>query len=160
MIPDADPSCPPNACDLRSLRYAEHFCIWAIRTSVACSPQCRTLLREFESAFGSRAADGMSAWRALMEALAGGARRLRIGRPGLIQLTHDETSLARMLAAAQAHERDLFMAHARWIMGHERLDDLYDEARRFTGLLRERGHICALPEVCAGAAAERSLIAL
>jgi len=150
MTPDiSSAACGYSGCDLRNLRYAEHFCVWAMRTSVACSPQCRTLLREFESAFGRRAADGLECWHDLLKALTRGARKVRIGRPGLIQLTHDELSLTAMLAAAQAHDRDRFMAHARWIMAHDRLDDVYDEARRFTGLLRERGHLCRLPEASA-----------
>lgn len=142
----------PDAHDLRSLRYAEHFCIWAMRTSVACSPKCRTLLREFESAFGRRAPDGLTAWYHLLQALGEGARKVCIGRPGHIQLTHDELCIARMLGAAQTQDQDRFMAHARWIMAHNRLDRLYDDARRFTGLMRERGHICALPGPCANTA--------
>ena len=76
----------------------------------------------------------------------GGARKVRIGRPGHIQLTTDELTLVRMLAAAQAQDSERFMAHACWIMGHNRLDRLYAGAVRFTDMLRDRGHEFQMPE--------------
>lgn len=126
--------------DLRSLRYAEHFSIWAIRTTVACSPLCRTLMREFHSAFGPNMDEGRAAYQTLVEGLARGARKVWIGRPGHITLTSDELCMMLMLAAGQYEDQDRFCAHARWIMGHERLDDLYVRVRRYTDLLRARGH--------------------
>lgn len=126
--------------DLRALRYAEHFCVWALRTSVACSAQCRTLRQEFQRAFGSDDAAATDAYYDLLVRLGEGKRKVRIGRPGHIQLTADELTMARMLAAAQAGDVERFRAHACWIMGHNRLDALYASAVRFTGLLRERGH--------------------
>ena len=135
-----------DAFDLRALRYAEHFCIWAIRTSVACSSQCRTLNREFEHAFGSGTDVGVAAYHDVLCNLGHGRRKVRIGRPGHIQLTADELSLMLMFAAGQHGDRDRFDAQARWIMAHDRLDDLYASARRFTGLLAERGHHFRPPE--------------
>ncbi len=70
----------PSPYDVRSLRYAEHFSVWALRTSVACSPQCRTLLREFQTAFGPHNDDGISAYYALMTSLGKGIRKMRIGQ--------------------------------------------------------------------------------
>ncbi len=133
--PDALP-----AFDLRSLRYAEHFCIWAIRTSVACSSQCKTLVREFHHAFGPQAEAGMRAYHDVVHALGQGRRKVRIGRPGHIELTPDEISLMLMFAAGQAGDDDRFMAQARWIMGHDRLDELSASVGAFTHLLATRGH--------------------
>ena len=135
QLPDALP-----AFDLRSLRYAEHFCIWAIRTSVACSSQCKTLVREFHHAFGPQAEGGMAAYHDVVQALGQGQRKVRIGRPGHIELTPDEISLMLMFAAGQSGDRDRFIAQARWIMGHDRLDDLAAGVEVFTQMLAARGH--------------------
>ncbi len=133
--------------DLRELRYAQHFCVWALRTSVACSPQCRVLLREFDRAFAGQVDRGLAAWHGLIRSLAGARRRMLIGRPGHIALAHDERSLLALLAAAQADERERFMAHARFIMGHDRLDALYGDAQAFTRLLRDQGHFFSKPRM-------------
>lgn len=130
----------PSPYDIRALRYAEHFCVWAIRTSVACSPQCRTLQREFQTAFGAGNEDGTNAYFALLSCLGKGTRKVRIGRPGHIDMTADELSLVLMLAAAQAGDSERFMAHARWVLGHDDLQALYTAARRFTDHLQARGH--------------------
>jgi len=135
----------PMPTDLRALRYVQHFCVWALRTSVACSPRCRVLQREFDRAFAGGFDAGLGAWHGLIRSLAGGRRRLVIGRPGHVELTHDEGSLLALLAAAQAEDGERFMAHARFIMGHNRLDDLYDHARAFTRLLRNQGHFFGKP---------------
>lgn len=126
--------------DLRALRYAEHFCVWALRTSVACSARCKTLLLEFQRAFGPEDEVATQAYYDLLTNLGEGRRKVRIGRPGHIQLTNDEQTLVRMLAAAQAGDVERFTAHACWIMGHNRVDALYASAVRFTGLLLGRGH--------------------
>lgn len=132
--------------DLRALRYAEHFCVWAVRTSVACSAQCRTLMQEFQRTFGPKDQSAQTAYYDLLICLGEGKRKVRIGRPGHIQLTTDELTLVRMLAAAQAQDAGRFMAHACWIMGHNRLDRLYASAVRFTDMLRDRGHEFQMPE--------------
>ncbi len=135
--------------DLRALRYAEHFCVWALRTSVACSAQCRTLRQEFQRAFGAGDEAATEAYYELLVRLGEGKRKVRIGRPGHIQVTTDELTLVRMLAAAQDGDVERFRAHACWLMGHNRLDALYLGAARFTGLLRERGHVFQAPEAVA-----------
>ncbi len=137
----------PVPSDLRDLRYVQHFCVWALRTSVACSPQCRILLREFDRAFAGRIEDGLDAYHDLIRSLGKGRRQVRIGRPGHIELTHDERSLLALLAAAQAGDRERFQAHACFFMGHGRLDRLYDDARAFTRLLGRQGHFFSKPRM-------------
>ena len=137
----------PLPADLRQLRYVQHFCVWALRTSVACSPTCRILLREFDRAFAGQVNEGIAAYHGLIHSLAGAKRRLLIGRPGHIDLTHDERSLLALLAAAQAEDRERCLAHARFLMGHDRLDGLYDDARRFARLLRDQGHFFSKPRM-------------
>lgn len=137
----------PISTDLRELRYVQHFCVWALRTSVACSPTCRILIREFDRAFAGDLETGLGAYHALVRNLGKGRRKISIGRPGHVELTHDERSLLAMLAAAQGGERDRFLAHARFFMGHDRLDDLYASARDFTGRLRDKGHFFTKPQM-------------
>ena len=137
----------PIATDLRELRYVQHFCVWALRTSVACSPTCRILIREFDRAFAGDIEEGLGAYHALIRHLGRGRRKVSIGRPGHVELTHDERSLLAILAAAQAGDRERFLAHARFFMGHDRLDDLYAGARAFTGRLRDKGHFFSKPQM-------------
>lgn len=87
--------------DIRTLSYAEHFLIWAVRTSVACSVQCRTLHREFSHAFGGQESEGILAFHSIVSLLAKGRRKLRLGRPGHIETTRDEIALLALFAAAQ-----------------------------------------------------------
>lgn len=139
---------PPDALpsyDLRTLRYAEHFCAWALRTSVACSPQCRTLLCEFHRAFGDQKDEAIASYHDLITCLGQGIRKVRIGRPGHIHLTADELSLVHMLGAAAYRDRDRFEAHARWIMGHDHLEPLYQASQHLTTLLENRGHTFRKP---------------
>ena len=133
--------------DLRDLRYVQHFCIFALRASVSCSPKCRILLREFDRAFGGDVGDGFSAYLDLVQSLGKGRRKVAVGRPGHVELTHDERTLLALLAAAQDQDRARFAAHACFFMGHNRLDRLYDDARAFTGLLRNHGHFFAKPKM-------------
>lgn len=126
--------------DLRQLRYAEHFLTWALRTSVACSPQCRLLQREFAHAFGPEPSEGLKAFHGWLLALAKGRRRLEIGRPGLIALTRDEEMLLSLLTHAQTQEVDRFTAQARFVMGAEPSGDLYAVARHLMELMAQRGH--------------------
>jgi hypothetical protein len=135
----------PTATDLRELRYIQHFSVWALRTSVACSPTCRILLREFDRAFAGDIEQGLASYHAFIRHLGQGRRKISIGRPGHVELTHDEQSLLALLAAAQTGDHERFLAHARFFMGHNRLDDLYDSARDFTGRLRAKGHFFSKP---------------
>ncbi len=144
MLTDVSDAIPT---DLRDLRYVQHFSLWAIRTSVACSPHCRTLLREFNRAFAGRFDQGVAAYHALVRDLGGARRKTTIGRPGHIELTHDELSLLALLAAAQNDDRERFLAHARFVMGHNRLDPLCASAGTFTRLLREQGHFFSKPRL-------------
>lgn len=137
----------PISTDLRELRYVQHFCVWALRTSVACSPTCRILLREFDRAFAGDVEAGLGAYHSLIRNLGHGRRRISIGRPGHVELTHDERSLLAMLSAAQGGDRERFLAHARFFMGHDRLDDLYASAGAFTGQLRAKGHFFSKPQM-------------
>lgn len=130
--------------DIRSLRYVEHFLAWALRTSVACSPQCRTLQREFIHAFGAEPSAGIQAFHSWLMALSQGQRRLEIGRPGLIELTRDEEALLALLASAQAGDRDRFLAQARWLMGTEPDAGLYAAGQGLMALLNGRGYQIAL----------------
>ncbi|MFT3996936.1 MAG: hypothetical protein QM667_05985 [Asticcacaulis sp.] len=141
--------------DLRSLRYTEHFLAWAVRTSVACSPHCRMLQREFAHAFGPDPVEGITAFHGWLIALSKGRRKLEIGRPGLIELTRDEELMLALLGAAQASEETRFMALGRFVMGAEPGADLYEAARGLMTRLVQRGHALPerpLPEVvpCAG----------
>ncbi|ADU12990.1 hypothetical protein [Asticcacaulis excentricus] len=126
--------------DLRQLRYAEHFLTWALRTSVACSPQCRLLQREFGHAFGPEPSEGLKAFHGWLLALAKGRRRLEIGRPGLIALTRDEEMLLSLLTDAQTQDVDRFTALARFVMGAEPSGELYVTARHLMELMAQRGH--------------------
>ncbi|MDC7683551.1 hypothetical protein PQU92_09705 [Asticcacaulis sp. BYS171W] len=123
--------------DLRSLRYVEHFLAWALRTSVACSPHCRMLQREFVHAFGPEPSAGVGAFYDWLIALSKGRRKLELGRPGLIELTRDEEALLALLASAQSGEAVRFGAQARWVMGmepHEGLSEPPRLCRRLIGL--------------------------
>ena len=131
--------------DLRELRYVQHFCVWALRTSVACSPTCRVLLREFDRAFSGDLEEGLASYHDFIRRLGAGRRKVSIGRPGHVELTHDERGLLALLGAAQTGDRDRFMAHARFVMGHDRLDDLYEAAGAFTARLRANGHFFNKP---------------
>ncbi|WP_298332616.1 hypothetical protein [Asticcacaulis sp.] len=126
--------------DLRQLRYAEHFLTWALRTSVACSPQCRLLQREFGHAFGPEPSEGLKAFHGWLLALAKGRRRLEIGRPGLIALTRDEEMLLSLLTHAQTQDADRFIAQARFVLGAEPSGDLYAAAHHLMALMAQRGH--------------------
>ena len=138
-MPDPIPS------DLRELRYIQHFSVWALRTSVACSPTCRVLLREFDRAFAGDIEQGLADFHALIRSLGQGRRKVVIGRPGHIELTYDERGLLALLAAAQMGDRERFLAHARFVMGHDRLDDLYQTAGAFAARLRANGHFFTRP---------------
>ncbi|MEI9904787.1 MAG: hypothetical protein WDN06_13070 [Asticcacaulis sp.] len=61
-------------------------------------------------------------------------------------MTADELSMVEMLAAAQAGDEERFRAHARWIMGHNQFDELYESAQRFTRMLLARGHRFRKPD--------------
>lgn len=126
--------------DIRTLSYAEHFLIWAVRTSVACSVQCRTLHREFSHAFGGQESEGILAFHNIVGLLAKGRRKLRLGRPGHIETTRDEMALLALFAAAQKGNEDRFLAHARWIMGKEPPEALYLAVRVMVQLLEARGY--------------------
>lgn len=136
----SDTSTARRGRDLRHLRYAEHFLIWALRTSVACSPRCRLLQREFVHAFGADPAEGLTAFHDWLLALAKGRRRLEIGRPGLIELTRDEELLLSLLTAAQMGEAAHFTALGRFIMGGEPDAGLYPAASALMSLMDRRGH--------------------
>jgi hypothetical protein len=131
----------PASRDLRNLCYVEHFLVWALRTSVACSPQCRTLLREFSHAFGPEMTRGEAAYHDWLIALCRGKRTLDIGRPGMIEITTDEASLLSLLAAAQDQDEALFLARARWLMGAEPEQRLYEAGCHLMALLGSRGHL-------------------
>ena len=135
----------PIPTDLRELRYVQHFSVWALRTSVACSPTCRVLLREFDRAFAGDIEEGLADFHALVRSLGAGRRKVSIGRPGHVELTHDERGLLALLGAAQSGDRERFLARARFVMGHDRLGDLYDSACAFTGRLRAKGHFFSKP---------------
>jgi hypothetical protein len=126
--------------DLRHLRYVEHFLVWAVRTSVACSPHCRTLEREFVHAFGAGPSEGRAAFCDWLLALTKGRRAIAIGRPGVIEITHDEAAMLGLLAAAQNSDLPLFSARARWLMGREPDPQLYAAGVRLMALLGARGH--------------------
>ncbi|UDF05135.1 hypothetical protein [Asticcacaulis sp. AND118] len=136
----------PQGRDLRSLRYAEHFLTWALRTSVACSPHCRMLQREFVHAFGPEPSEGLRAFHGWLLALSRGRRRLEIGRPGLITLTRDEEMLLSLLTAAQTGEAGRFTAQARFIMGAEPGEALYAAAHALMDLMDRRGHGLPIPK--------------
>ncbi|ESQ78315.1 hypothetical protein [Asticcacaulis sp. YBE204] len=149
---NAQPITENRGRDLRSLRYVEHFLTWALRTSVACSPHCRMLQREFVHAFGPEPSAGVRAFHDWLIALSKGKRKLELGRPGLIELTRDEESLLALLTSAQMGEAVRFTAQARWVMGSEPHDGLYDAARMLMTLLDQRGYRMvpkALPNVSA-----------
>ena len=125
--------------DLRHLRYVEHFTVWLFRTSVACSPGCRMIHREFKHAFGTRVEEAACVFEQVLLCLSKGVRPITMGRPGHIELTHDEQSLLALFAAAQARDEVRFRAHACWLMGHGRVEPLYDHAGALGDILRERG---------------------
>lgn len=125
--------------DLRHLRYVEHFTVWLFRTSVACSPGCRMIHREFKHAFGTRVEEAARVFEQVLLCLSKGVRPITMGRPGHIELTHDEQSLLALFAAAQADDEARFRAHACWLMGHGRIESLYEYARLLGDILRERG---------------------
>ena len=126
--------------DIRTL-YAEHFITWVLRTAVACAPECRMIHREFCHAFGTRHAEGAQAFEGVLLALARGGRSIALARPGHIHLTHDETSLMALFAAAQVRDEARFCAHARWVLGHDRTGPSYDAATCLTSLLYRNGHV-------------------
>ncbi|CAL4865842.1 hypothetical protein MMA231_00078 [Asticcacaulis sp. MM231] len=125
--------------DLRQLRYVEHFIVWLFRTSVSCSPGCRMIHREFKHAFGTRVEEAAIIFEQVLLSLSKGGRAITMGRPGHIELTHDEQSLLALFAAAQAQDEVRFRAHACWLMGHGRVKGLYDHASALGSILRERG---------------------
>lgn len=135
-----------NNRDIRTLSYAEHFLIWAVRTSVACSVQCRTLHREFSHAFGGQENEGIVAFHRIVSLLAQGRRKMRLGRPGHIETTIDELNLLALFAAAQTGQKARFLAHARWIMGAEPPEALYLAVQVMVQLLEARG--CRLRDLC------------
>ncbi|MFT4090958.1 MAG: hypothetical protein QM645_09510 [Asticcacaulis sp.] len=135
-----------GARDIRTLSYAEHFLIWALRTSVACSTQCRTLHREFSHAFGVQMDEGIIAFHKTLTLLARGRRKMLLGRPGHIETTTDELSLLALFAAAQKGDEVRFLAHGRWIMGAEPPEALYAATRVMVQLLGGRGY--ALRDLC------------
>lgn len=146
----AQPISESQGRDLRSLRYVEHFLTWALRTSIACSPHCRTLQREFVHAFGPEPSAGVGAFHDWLIALSKGKRKLEIGRPGLIELTRDEEALLALLTSAQTSDAARFMAQARWVMGTEPREGLYPAARMLMILLDQRGYRMtpkALPDI-------------
>lgn len=85
---------------------------------LAAGPGCWPLIdRAFRDAYGRR--DGVAAaclFRILLQGLALGARRkLRLGFPGVPELTPDERALVQLIAAAQGGDRMLLEAALLWL---------------------------------------------
>jgi hypothetical protein len=95
--------------------------------------------REFKHAFGTRVEEAARVFEQVLLCLSKGVRPITMGRPGHIELTHDEQSLLALFAAAQADDEVRFRAHACWLMGHGRIELLYEHARLLGNILRERG---------------------
>lgn len=134
---------------LQSLNYCEHFCLWAIRTTVACTSVCRAMLREFHTAFDDSEVEAHAAFRAFLHSFGCGKRPIRIGRPGHASLTPDEVCLLELLRAAQFKDQTRFEAYGCWLMAGNQSEDLYVAAHNFTRLMLERGHAMRKPPVSA-----------